>query len=171
VSTVHARRTDTAVALSLSLTQGGPVTGASPTLSIREGGSSTSYLDFADATFKAAGWATKAAALAEVGGGFYHLAGGLDVSAITNLPAGDTLLAEFTNPSGQARGVAVDTIALEPLADGIERTLVLERINAWIRGRSTLDTGGALPEVAYFAEDDLTELFSFTKDTNERAPS
>jgi len=168
---IAARRTDAAVELSLSLSQGGPVTGASPTLSIRAGGTTSSYLDFNDATFKTSGWTTKAQALTEVGGGFYHLASGLDISAITNLPSTDLLVAEFTNPSGSAQGVASDLIALEPLADGQERTLVLQRLNAWARGKSTLNTSGPLPEVAYFAENDTTELFSFTRDSDERLPT
>lgn len=90
--------TDTALALVLTITDGGAgVTGAAPTVRLREGDSLNSYLDFFDNTFKTSGWTTQDRVLDEVGDGHYQDT--LDVSAITSLADGDSVIAEFRNAS------------------------------------------------------------------------
>lgn len=120
---IRARRTEVEVPLTLSITRSnGPVIGATAVVAVRDGNTNDSYLDFADATFKTAGWTTRQAALADIGGGFYALTGGLDVAAITNLPAAtEILLAEFevTAPAN-ALGVSVDEILIDGFVDDIE---------------------------------------------------
>ncbi len=96
----------------------GPVAGATVVVAIRDGATTNSYLDFADGLFKTTGWTTRQAALTGTIAGVYPLAGGLDVSAIGNLPASTTkLLAEYeiTNPAA-VRGIASDTILIEEIA-------------------------------------------------------
>lgn len=61
------------------------------------------YLDFSDDTFKTVGWVTRQAPLTALGGNFFALDGGLDLSAFTNLPADTRSLAaeyEATLDSG-----------------------------------------------------------------------
>jgi trimeric autotransporter adhesin len=109
---IQAERTDTNVPITLQVDKNGGVTGLTSVVQIRDGATTNSYLDFNDDTFKTAGWTTKQASLADIGDGVYVLSGGLDVSAITNLPAGTHhLFAEF-DVTGSVDGNAVDVILL-----------------------------------------------------------
>ena len=56
---IKTRRTETNAPLTLSITRNGPVLGATALVQIRDGSTVDSYLDFADDTFKTAGWTTK----------------------------------------------------------------------------------------------------------------
>ena len=121
---LKARRTETELPLSLSVTRSdGPVAGATAVVAVRDGNTDDSYLDFADDTFKTAGHTTRQAALADIGGGFYALTGGLDVAAITNLPAAtEILLAEYevTAPANAVGVAGPDVILLEVFVDDLE---------------------------------------------------
>ncbi len=110
---ILASRKDTNIPLTLSAgNSAGGVTGLTVVVEIRDGGTNNSFLDFDDDTFKTSGWTTKSVALADIGGGFYALAGGLDAAAIGNLPAAtDHLIAQFT-VSGALKAVAADVIVL-----------------------------------------------------------
>lgn len=90
-----AQTDDTAFPLTFTLSgASGGVTGLAPVVAVRKG---SDYLDFADATFKAAGWTTRQQALAEVSAinspGSYEFA--LDVSAIVGIAAGELWSAEY----------------------------------------------------------------------------
>jgi hypothetical protein len=72
------------------------------------------YLDFGDDTFKTAGWATRQAALTALGGNFFALDGGLDVSVFTNLPSTtDQLAAEYEAVVGGRTFLDIDNIELQ----------------------------------------------------------
>lgn len=109
---LQTERTETALPLTLAITQpgSGGLTGQSPTVRIRNGETDDSYLDFADNTFKTAGWTTQDAALDEIGDGFYLLTGGLNVAAFeASIPTVNHLYAEYEVPG---IGVDIDVILL-----------------------------------------------------------
>ena len=108
----QAEVTDTNVPVTLVVNQNGGVTGLTAVITVRDGSTTDSYLDFGDAppTFKTSGWITKTAALADIGNGVYALSGGLDVSAMSGL-VGDHLIIEH-NVSGSVSGDAVDMVLL-----------------------------------------------------------
>jgi len=117
---IRARR-DEQVPLTLAVTdEAGGVAGLTATVAIRRGETSNSYLDFADLTFKAAGWTTKNQALTDNGAGFYVLTAALDLDLITNLSASTRFLAAEYTISGAAAGVAVDVIALDDSAPKVD---------------------------------------------------
>lgn len=64
----------TVVPLVLTIEQEGVggVTGKSPTVALRNASTTNSYLDWADNTFKVAGWTTKYASMSEVERGHYQ---------------------------------------------------------------------------------------------------
>jgi hypothetical protein len=114
MSQIHAERTQTNVPLYLSVTRtgAGGVAGLTAVVAIRDGQSTTSYLDWSDQTFKTSGWTTREAAMADLGGGFYARAGGLNLSTITNLPGTTTHLVAEYRVSGIYAGVSTDHILL-----------------------------------------------------------
>lgn len=110
---IRADRQDTAVPVNLTVNRNGGVAGLTAIARVRLGESTTQYLDFDDFTFKGAGWVDIDADLTDIGGGFYVLSGGLDVSAITNLPAAQEILVVEYEVSGAEAGVAQDLIYVE----------------------------------------------------------
>ncbi len=74
------------------------------------------YLDFADSTFKTAGWATRQASMFALGGNQFALDGGLSIAAITNLSV-DTrwLVAEYEATIGARLFTDNDPINLREL--------------------------------------------------------
>jgi len=116
-TTIKAARTATAVPLVLQLnTATGGATGLAPTVRVTDASSAPalpSDLDFSDDTFKTVGWVTRDAAMTELGLGAYKRT--LDVSAITNLPAGtdglEVLYRETTLTAGTVG--ALDYIELD----------------------------------------------------------
>ena len=107
-----AERTDASVPVQVVVSANGGVTGLTVVVAIRDADSSTSFLDFADLTFRAAGHATKFASVADIGNGRYSLAGGLNVAGITNLPATTHhLVAEF-DISGSVVAAVDDVIEI-----------------------------------------------------------
>ena len=61
----------------------GGVTGLTMTVKARDGSTTDSYLDFADGTFKTAGWTTQEAAMSDLGRGHYHAS--IDGSTVTTI--------------------------------------------------------------------------------------
>ena len=119
---IQANRDDSNVALTLSVgtAAGGGIAGLTVVVAIRDASAAQTplplYLDFADSTFKTAGWATRQAAMVDNGGGIYALDGGLDPSAFTNLPATTVqLAAEYEITAGSPLGVDNDLIDLDRL--------------------------------------------------------
>lgn len=113
-TSILASRKDSNIPLSLSAMKGnlGGQAGLTVIVAIRDAATINSYLDFNDNTFKTVGWVQKTKTLADIGGGFYALSGGLNASIITNLPAAtDHLVAEYV-VSGGVKAVATDLIVL-----------------------------------------------------------
>jgi hypothetical protein len=151
---MQAERTDTAVPVDLMVNRAGGVAGLTVVVAVRDGQSATSYLDFNDDTFKAAGWTTRQAAMADLGSGLYRLAGGLDVDAITNLPgATNNLILEY-DISGASPGVALETLQLVTSAHDVPAGVwgkslagfvspaagrMLDRIRVYLTNRNEID--------------------------------
>lgn len=100
-------RADTSAPIFLAVDNTGGVTGLTVTVQIRDGATSTSYLDFNDLTFKTSAWTQKSLTLNEIGGGHYSNA--LNVSLITNLPTTSHLAVEY-DIAGSVVGVANSTL-------------------------------------------------------------
>ena len=100
-------RTATNVPLEITVDQGGGISGLLVTVMIRDSDNSSSYLDFADNTFKTSGWTQRERALSDLTGGFYHTT--INVAAITNLPAGGNLVASY-NISGAVAGITSEIL-------------------------------------------------------------
>lgn len=100
------------IELTLTLDAEGPATGESPTVRVREFGSSDRYLDFNDSTFKTAGWTTRDQPMLEVDGlGTYRAV--LDPSSLVNLTAGVFhVVAEYRNAGAVIPGAAHDIVSL-----------------------------------------------------------
>jgi len=82
-------------------------------------------LDWADDTFKAAGWTTKDKVLAEVDAseipGLYEVAGGWDTSAVTNIVADDVyVVSAFQTPGTDAKLPAPGELKVGHNADVIQ---------------------------------------------------
>lgn len=106
-------RTETNAPLWIGVDDTGGVAGLSVTAQIRDGATTTSYLDFADDTFKTSAWSQKSLTLTDIGNGYYTDT--LDVSAITNLPSTDHLSLEYTI-SGSVAGIAQGTLSFDQAA-------------------------------------------------------
>lgn len=113
-ASIETERAETALPLTLAVTRSfsGGVSGLTAVLQIRDATTSTSYLDFADLTFKTSGWTTKQAALTDIGDGLYILTGGLNLSAISNLPSTTHYLSAEYIVTGSVRGTVKDSILL-----------------------------------------------------------
>jgi hypothetical protein len=101
----------TAVPLELSIEQEGVggVIGKAPTVSLREGDTGNSYLDWADNTFKTVGWTIKFQSMTDIGVGVYQRL--LNLSLVTSVLAGDFLIAEYAvNDGGDVIGNDLDTL-------------------------------------------------------------
>lgn len=110
---ILAERSETKLPLTLTVSQNGGLSGLTSTVALRDGQTDDSYLDFNDVTFKTGGWGTQKAALSDEGGGLYLFTGGLDLTAITNLPATTHhLVAEFETAGGGLSGIDHDIIVL-----------------------------------------------------------
>lgn len=109
----------------LTITQAGQggVAGKSPTVALRDD-ATDDFLDFADNTFKGAGWTTKDQALTDMSGGHYKHS--LDLSLIS-AKAGDVYVAEFkVDDGGAVRGAAHDFYLIEDLP--IMRKIMTNRL-------------------------------------------
>ena len=93
--------------LNISRQNSGGVTGLSPTVALRNALVAGSYLDWADLTFKTAGWTTKYSPMVEIEGGNYQQTLALpSISAET----GDVYSAEFNVVAGSSAGAASDIV-------------------------------------------------------------
>lgn len=109
---ILAEKADTDLPLDLTIEKEGVggVTGKSPTVALRKGSTTNSYLDWADNTFKIAGWTTKYASMTEIERGHYQRALNLSVLG-SSVKAGDVLLAEYhVNDGAGVIGDAQDVI-------------------------------------------------------------
>jgi hypothetical protein len=114
---LHADVTDTDFPLVYTIDSGsGGVTGLSPTVRVRNGGTTNSYLDFNDDTFKTGGWTQQDASLTEIERGHYQYI--LDIDAIVGLAVGDSIVAEYNVAEAGATGDAHDQVILrtQPVA-------------------------------------------------------
>lgn len=119
--TYRTSRTATNLPLALNVSRAGVggVTGLSCRVSIRNAATASSYLDFADMTFRSSSWTQKESSLADIGNGTYQLAS-LNVSAITNLPAEPcNLLAEYRVLDASSLSTAIDVIQVDDAIDEI----------------------------------------------------
>lgn len=113
--TYRALRTTTNLPIALNVSQGGVggVAGLSCRVSIRHAATTSSYLDFADMTFKASAWSQKEHALSDLGNGTYQLQT-LNISAITNLPPEPCdLVAEYRIITPGSESTAIDVIQID----------------------------------------------------------
>ncbi len=93
----------------------GGVKGLTVVVACRDGGTVNSWLDFNDSTFKTSGWTTQQSSMTEVStsiaAGVYAIAAGLDLNAMTNLPAAtNKLILEYEITAGGTSGNAIDVI-------------------------------------------------------------
>lgn len=103
-------RQTTAFPLSLNLQQEGVggIAGKSPTVRVRMGSTTNSYLDFSDLLFKTSGWAIRDALMTEIGDGHYQHT--LDL-ALLPVVVNDVLVAEFhVDDGGDVVGSAADLL-------------------------------------------------------------
>lgn len=109
----------TAFPLSLNLQREGVggISGKHPTVRVRQGSTTNSYLDFNSNTFKLAGWGLKDAPMVEVGDGNYQR-----VMDISNLPVAynDVLVAEYHVDDGlDVIGSAADLLIVTEYGDDL----------------------------------------------------
>lgn len=108
-------KSSTAVPLDLTIEQEaiGGVTGKSPTVALRDATTITSYLDWADNTFKTFGWTLKDAPMTEVGDGHYQRS--LSLPPLSPLAtAGSVYAAQYHVDDGaDVKGVALDIVIVE----------------------------------------------------------
>lgn len=103
MSDLEAKDTDSLFPLKLTVERvgSGGITGLTPsqvTLRIRDASTLNSYLDFADNTFKTAGWTQQDAGLSEVGRGHYQY--NLNVVAVPAMVAGFEASVEYHVDNG-----------------------------------------------------------------------
>ncbi len=136
---------ETKIPLFLTITREGlgGVPGKAPVVALRKNGTDE-YLDFADNTFKMAGWTTKEQVLVDLTGGHYRY----NVSApAIGVVAGEMLIAEFKVDDGAAvKGAAQDFIMIEDLP--VMRKIVTNRLEDFPGNPGTLilyDDDGITP--------------------------
>lgn len=115
-TTLYADTTSSSIPLQLVVDQlgvgGVPGLAPAPTVAIRNvsaGGPPFAYLDWADMTFKVAGWTTKYAAMVDVERGIYQSS--LDISSFA-FPLGTVLSAEYSVNASGVVGEDQDVIVL-----------------------------------------------------------
>lgn len=96
--------TETSLPFSIAVSQGGGLTGLTVQAAVRDAGSTTSYLDFADLTFKTSGWGQKEISLSEVGQGVYQ--GSVNIAGITNLPVTDLVVEYYVSGRVSETGIS-----------------------------------------------------------------
>lgn len=102
--------------LGVNRTNVGGVTGLSPTVAIRQAGTTGTYLDWSTLTFKNAGWIVKNEPMTDLGTGFYTAilnVNGLGFTPTTGLP--QQLIAEYTVPNVGEAGIQMDEITVSEL--------------------------------------------------------
>jgi len=136
---------ETKVPLFLTITREGlgGVAGKAPVVALRNN-LNDYFLDFADNTFKAAGWTTKEQTLTDLGGGHYRYDLNLAVIGAANE---DIYVAEFrVDDGGAVMGAAQDFILIEDLP--IMRRIITNRLEDFPGNPGTLilyDDDGVTP--------------------------
>lgn len=125
-------------------------TGQSVEVEIRDVTTTNSYLDFFDLTFKIAGWTTKAAALTEVGGGHYTLAGGADPFLWTPRPNPPAYFQAEFRVTGPKKGVGADEILITDALPGEEFERLLDEVGLDTLGWQEVQTNQAAREIRRF---------------------
>jgi len=124
---VYSNGLETALALNVSVSNNGGVSGLSVVVKIRNGTTTNSYLDFNDMTFKTSGHTTIQSALTDLTGGFYTKL--LDMTSIVNLPTNNLVLEYIV--SGSVTAVAMATIVrIDSLILGAPGALTLGKFLA-----------------------------------------
>jgi len=149
------------IRLEVRTVAGNPLTGATGVRVRIQRASDGEFLDFDDATFKAAGWVTVDAALTEVNvsllPGIYEVPGGFDSAAVTNLTIDDTYIvfpsnsgapdtanAVLPSPGEFKVGWHADAIGLEAYVSATIGSAVPDTLQlmAWlVRNASPVTTG------------------------------
>lgn len=146
---------NTAVPLDLTITQEGVggVTGETPTVALRDGATTNSYLDFADNTFKTSGWTTKYASLAEVEKGHYQRL--LNMTLISPTPVdGKAFVAEYELNAVVGKGVDHDVLLLVTVSDNeLLRKALTNRLE---------ETPGFPGTLILYDDDGTTPLLTWT---------
>jgi len=162
---MQADRFATAVPVELLVDQSGGVPGLTVVVAVRDATSADSYLDWADMTFKAAGWVARQVALVDIGEGVYRLSAGLDLTALTNLPAATHDLILEYDVTGAITARATEQVTLvQSLYDLWARDLaglsapaagrILDRIRVYLTNRTEVDV--ANQKLVVFEDDGLT---------------
>ena len=145
-TTITAERTSTDLPLELLVARGGGTTGLTCVVALRDGATDGDYLDFADGTFKAAGWTTRQSAMVEISAanapGKYVLR--VDLSSLTIPAATDYLVAEYA-VSGTVTAVAQDVVELVASAYDLPADIDAELSGTHGAGAWTTATGFAVP--------------------------
>lgn len=145
-TTITAERTSTDLPLELLVARGGGTTGLTCVVALRDGATDGDYLDFADGTFKSAGWTTRQSAMVEISAtnapGKYVLR--VDLSSLTIPAATDYLVAEYA-VSGTVTAVAQDVVELVASAYDLPADIDAELSGTHGAGAWTTATGFAVP--------------------------
>lgn len=138
------------IPLTLTVTKAGVggVTGLAPTVALRDGQTTNSYIDWADDTFKTSGWTTREALLTEIGDGHYQKQLNLpNISAA----AGDIYAAEYKVDDVAAKGVDSERIFVVTQRDDI--TLLRKMVT-----NKLIETAGTPGQLVLYDDDGVTPL-------------
>lgn len=147
--------------LTLTVTRGrtGPVTGLVPLVAVRRASVAgpPSYLDWADMTWKTAGWVLRQGVASEVSAalapGRYERA--LDLSLVAGLQAGEVLVAEFAVDDGaDVKGVLSERYLLREAQAPVDDVAFLRK---WVRNKLHEAPGNPGTLVLY-DDDDTTPI-------------
>jgi hypothetical protein len=147
------------LSLTVTRSRGGGVTGLTPTVAVRRASAAGAppYLDWADLSFKTAGWTLRVATLAEVSAalapGVYQRL--LDLSLVAGLVGGEVLVAEFAVANGSDIDVVTHDAFLLRLAQQQVDDLAFLRKHANNRLEEAPGTPGTL---VLYDDDDVTPL-------------
>jgi hypothetical protein len=144
--------TNAAVPLDVTIVKEGAVLGGAPTVAVRDGATSNSYLDWSDLNFKTSGWTLKYAGLVEVERGHYQRL--LDLSSIPGLAAGGALIAEFAIADGGHTWTDHDVLLLTNTGGNTDllRKMITNRFE---------ETPGNPGTITLFDDDSMTPLLSW----------
>jgi len=101
---------DTEIPLDISVDKDGGIVGLTVEVTIRDGGTTNSFLDFNDMIFKTSGWVSQTVTLTGIGGGSY--VGAIDITAIQGLTSRH-LVVNYSI-AGAVTAVATRTVTVGP---------------------------------------------------------
>ena len=107
----------------------GGIGGLTPTVAVRDGSTTDSYLDWSDNTFKTSGWTLKNAPMTEITAGIYQRS--LDILALLK-DAGFTMVAEYAVSDPAASGVDTDVLTITRVGtdSSLARKFLTNRLEA-----------------------------------------